>query len=135
MDARRSNRLFRKPPRTRLGSVEALSRLSIEVEGKKTIWTAQEDVRDYFYRLYIGRGLGEWFSLPPIKCALMRKILGSEAPGALGEGDFAYPFLLVLPMGFSWAFYLAQEAHDALHRKILGSSVPFIIDREPPTHL
>ena len=46
IDCRRSNRLFKPPPWTPLGSLEGLSR--IWLESMKKGFIAQEDVRDYF---------------------------------------------------------------------------------------
>ena len=46
VDARQTNKLF-KPPSTTLGSVEAWCRL----EGDEALCFAQEDVKDFFYRL------------------------------------------------------------------------------------
>ena len=46
VDARRTNKLFRTPPTTILGSVEAWSRL--EVEEQSEVFVAQEDVKDFF---------------------------------------------------------------------------------------
>ncbi|CAE7820938.1 unnamed protein product [Symbiodinium necroappetens] len=74
IDARRANRLFRSPPSTCLGSVESWTRL--EVEGGAPLFMAQEDVKDYFYRLGIDKRLGEYFSLPAIEPALLREVRG-----------------------------------------------------------
>ena len=64
IDARRANRLFRSPPTTVLGSVEAWSRL--EVQDHQDVFMAQEDVKDFFYRLSIDRDLSEFSVYPPL---------------------------------------------------------------------
>ena len=57
IDARRSNRLFRKPPWCPLSSGESLARM--EISG--TCYTAQEDIEDFFDRLGIGPELARYF--------------------------------------------------------------------------
>jgi len=117
IDARRANRLFRRPPRTRLGSSECWSRVDLE-EGN--LFIAQEDVKDCFHRMGIDRALGEHFGLPAVDAGLLRIALGDHLPDdvidiILNFGkDRVHPFLQVLPMGFSWAFHLAHEAHRSV---------------------
>jgi len=134
VDARRTNSLCRRPPRTRLGSIEALCQVELDVGDGEVMWVAQQDVKDYFYRLGISRNIGEWFALPEVDGRWMQEILGAQAPAILGTGT-VYPYLRVLPMGFSWAFWFAQEAHDHLTRKALGRGFQFVCDREPPPRL
>ena len=64
IDARRTNKLFRKPPSTMLGSSDCWGRT--EVDGAAPIFFAQEDVKDFFYRLGISKRLGKFFALPKI---------------------------------------------------------------------
>ena len=94
IDARRTNKLFRKPPTTILGSVDALSRL--EIEGEDThVFMAQEDVKDYFYRLSIDRGLGEYFCLPMVDGLLLKEYLGFLPDEFTKLSDqFAVPYIL-----------------------------------------
>ena len=133
IDARRANRLFRAPPSTCLGSIESWTRL--EAGEGAPIFIAQEDVKDYFYRLEIGKRLGEYFSLPAIDPSLLRQVRG-DLPEELsqlmdGSGSRIHPCLRVLPMGFSWALRLAHEAHVEVARRALVST-PVIRDRRPP---
>ena len=62
IDARRSNRLFRKPPWCPLSSGEGLARM--EVNG--VCFTAQEDVKDFFNRLGISAELSRYFGFPKV---------------------------------------------------------------------
>ena len=98
------------------------------------LFVSQEDVKDFFYRLGIGQDLGEFFSLPPIDPRMLQDELGYlpvEAAKLLDEGFHEiYPYMCVLPMGFSWAFHLAHEAHAELGRRTLPR-VTQIRDREP----
>ena len=132
IDARRANKLFRKPPSTILGSSDSWTRL--EVAGGEDVFFAQEDVKDYFYRLRISKRLGEFFSLPQVDCSLLKAELGflpAEVETLLGEGEGPiYPCLAVLPMGFSWAFHLAHQAHMHLAATTL-THAPFLRDRHP----
>ena len=73
-ESRRTNKLFRTPPTTILGSVEAWSRL--EVEEQSEVFVAQEDVKDFFSRLGISRELGEYFALPPVDIEMLKSELG-----------------------------------------------------------
>ncbi|CAE7038510.1 unnamed protein product [Symbiodinium sp. CCMP2592] len=74
VDARRTNAIFRTPPTTLLGSVESWGRL--EVGSDEDVFVAQEDVRDFFYRLGISKDLGEYFSLPAVDPERLQKVLG-----------------------------------------------------------
>lgn len=132
VDARKTNRLFRTPPSTAMGSMECWGRL--ELSQKDDLFIAQEDVKDFFYRLGIQKGLGEFFSFPAIDPFLLQKALGflpSEVQ-TLNDNSVAaiHPHMKVLPMGFSWAFHLAHQAHVEISRRTLPRTV-VIRDREP----
>ncbi|CAE7886307.1 unnamed protein product, partial [Symbiodinium necroappetens] len=55
-------------------SVESWGRL--EVGSGEDVFVAQEDVRDFFYRLGISKDLGEYFSLPAVDPGHLQKVLG-----------------------------------------------------------
>lgn len=130
LDARPANRLFRRPPTTILGSSEAWNRLEVK-EGCE-LFVAQEDVKDFFYRLQIDKELGEYFSLPPVDRGRLWDELGFLPPEIeeldADPQDYIYPCMRVLPMGFSWAFHLAHQSHMELSRRALPG-VPFLRDR------
>lgn len=131
IDARRTNKLFRTPPTTILGSMEAWGRL--EVDGDENeLFLAQEDVKDFFYRLGICKQLGEYFSLPKVDGKMLQECLGFLPEEFLHLSDQhhapVYPHLSVLPMGFSWAFHLAHESHCHLSRLCLPET-PMLRDR------
>jgi len=123
VDARRANRYFKKPPSTLLGSMETWGRLELPEEGD--LFIAQEDVKDFFYRLGISKELGEYFSLPEIQPRMLQAALGGVLPPEVVSlvenfsGQKIYPHFKVLPMGFSWAFHLAHEAHAFLAKQVL----------------
>ena len=136
IDARRANRLFRTPPSTCLGSVDCYGRL--EVEPGSTVFMAQEDVKDYFYRLGIEPSLGDYFALPKINVLKLREELGSLPPEVIRlvdqhDGDI-YPCLKVLRMGFNWAFHLAHQAHCHLASMAVPKA-PILLDRRAAPRL
>ncbi|CAE7244191.1 unnamed protein product, partial [Symbiodinium microadriaticum] len=102
---------------------------------KKEVFFAQEDVKDFFYRLQIPKDLGEYFALPAIDPELLKKNVMGYVPEEvleLAANDEAaiYPHLRVLPMGFSRAFHLAHEAHKSLAMRTL-SGTALMEDRRP----
>ena len=111
-DARAVNRRFAVPPATGAATAEALAQ--VEVPPEETLFVAQCDVKDFSYHLKIGPGLGRYFSLKPLRVGDVRAARPNmELPaGSLGYDDMIYPHLMVMPMGFSWAMYFAQRAHD-----------------------
>lgn len=131
VDARRTNRLFRRPPCTQLGSADSWGRAESSEGGP--IYFAQEDVKDFFYRLKIEKGLGEFFSLPKIDPVILKESLGympEEVSGILDHEDApVFPHLRVLPMGFSWAFHLAHECHCNLARCTIPEA-GHLVDRQ-----
>ena len=110
IDARRTNAIFRQPPRTLLGSVECWG----QVEARsRPIFIAQKDVKDYFYHLGISKELGEYFALLEVDVGLLEKEMGHLPPEVRGLGDAGravFPFLTSANgflMGFSsspWLF-------------------------------
>ena len=119
VDARRTNRLFRTPPSTLLGSMECWGRLESDSE----FFVAQEDVKDFFYRLGIPLELGRFFCFPCIDPHALQTEIGymPEDLRALvhRDGRGVFPCMKVLPMGFSWAFHLAHQAHVEITKRAL----------------
>ena len=77
----------------------------VEISG--TYYTAQEDVKDFFYRLGIGPELARYFGLPPVRVGLLADALGWECPSELlgmDPGSSFSPCLCVLPMVFPGPF-------------------------------
>ena len=117
-DARRSNALFRRPPRTVLGSMESWGRITLSGRDRKTLssstlFVAQEDVRDYFFRLRMPEGLKDFFCLPHVSVALLVDAfinLGFDVPESVRELGHVYkdiaPRFAVLPMVFLGLFIL-----------------------------
>ena len=133
IDCRRSNVLFRRPPWTPLGSLEALCH--VWLRGNRKAFIAQEDIRDYFYRLRLDERLSVFFGLPAIRVGtLLQRLV--DPPAFLLNRDLnsmVNPCFAVMPMGFSWAFYIAQEVHRGFAIRSLPC-VPasaFVVERRP----
>ena len=64
---------------------------------------------------------------------VLREAFGSDIPPELwnlDSTDFVEPTLSVLPMGFSWAFWLAQQVHSHIAVATLGAR-GLLMDRTP----
>ena len=120
IDAQRTNRFFRRPPKTALGSAESLSRLS--VDGGSYFFIAQEDVKDFFYRLRIPRDLGEYFALPDLDPGRLGEVFGNDLISEIQELCLNYgnapihSIISVLPMGLSCS--LGTRSTESGCRKI-----------------
>ena len=136
-DARRSNALFRRPPRTVLGSMESWARISLGARQEDSLYVAQEDVKDYFFRLIMPEALRDFFCLPALSTGVLLKAfrdLGAEVPDCLARlaavSKKVSPRFCVLPMGFSWAFHFAHVGHEELAVRSLPTT-SLIRDRMP----
>ena len=112
VDARRSNRRFRKPPGVAMATPESFARM--ETTGRDDVFVATTDVKDCFHRLRITSEFGKYFCLPPLT-------LDKEMTATL-DGDIDYtapvwPCLAVLPMGFTWSLYFAQQINKDIVSK------------------
>ena len=125
IDARRANAFFRVPPTGANSSSSTLGNLRIPKN--KKLWVGQYDVKDFFYRIGIPAALGSYFGLPPISSSMFSKITGVGTPPGLAGARRIFPVLQVLPMGFSWSFYLAQEALRCIVARTLPG-VRFLTD-------
>ena len=90
-------------------------------EISETCFIAQEDVKDFFYRISILDlpELCRYFGLPEVHTlTLMQGFrargLGvpSELFGYLDGPGTCHPRLSVLAMGWTWAFFLSQRVHE-----------------------
>ena len=107
-DARRTNARFKPPPCVKLPTGEAFSRIHLS-EGE-VMYGAGLDLKDYFHSMTIPVEMRSFFALPSLSAA--------EA-GVCEVGGIAvsletqiYPCFCTLPMGFSWAMWAAQAAHE-----------------------
>ena len=90
-------------------------------------------MKEFFYRLGIPWELSLHFSLEELTNDELCQVRPDIAPELISQNPsckmFA-PVCIVLPMGFSWSFYFAQEALRCLIRRAVPS-IKFIEDRNP----
>ena len=110
LDCRAVSRLFKRSAHIPLGSGSAWA--DIVLEPDTDLYISQSDIKDNFYRCGVPAGLSRLFCLPSVPTRWLRewgvKSVDSTSPE---EGALCYHSFLVLPMGWSWAFYFAQKAH------------------------
>lgn len=94
------------------------------------LYISQSDVKDYFYRLGL-RALILHFCLLDVSLDEFHILLGfiPEEACALGR-SLVTSGIVVAPLGFSWAFWLAQKAHDNI-AQICLPHIPPIYDHVP----
>jgi hypothetical protein len=125
LDARKSNVYFRRPPSRNNSSLAALGNVRVH-QGDK-LYASQYDVKDFFYRLAIPWELSKHFGLPALSWDEALEVFGEVGIKGYAPGSRIHPYFCVLPMGFSWAFYLAQEALRSCVVRALGAP-NFIVD-------
>ena len=96
---------------------------------------SQYDVKDFFYRLSLPANLRPYFGLPPVTREHIQHLLPVAALADIPD-DFSslYPVSCVLPMGFSLAFYLAQESLRCCVARALPG-MRFLADHAPAPDL
>ena len=138
LDCRSANELFSAPPDIALAAGYTFGQL--ETEAGQILFTAQSDVKDYFYSIGLPEGLRKFFCLPPVPAAQFSKFLrgGALDPCCLPPGDAnqVFPALKVVPMGWSWAMRVAQRIHQ--HQAELALNIgpeQVLVDGRPPPSL
>ncbi|CAK0822646.1 unnamed protein product, partial [Prorocentrum cordatum] len=123
-DARATNMCHRLPPRTVLGGAACLSEIDLSsyatalggFGGVCEPRFSGADVKDCFYQL-ANEEMGSWFgfdsalTIEDWDMGITRvwdDEVGDWTPARAGE--LLFPCLRVLPMGWAWALYFAQEA-------------------------
>ena len=100
-------------------------------------YTAQEDVKDCLCRLGIGADLSKEFGLLKVQVGFLRRAMGGDLPAELRDRpdkESVQPRLSVLPMCFSWVFWVAQQVHPHIAIRTLGPG-GLIVDRSPPPRI
>ena len=135
LDCRTVNELFRSPPTPDLGSAECFSRVGTaersaqapppepterlgagEEYKPRPVYFADADIKNCFYQCGMPPSWSDFFVLIEIPRDFLRArgitklISGADLP-ATGP---LYAALLVLPMGWSWSFYIVQNLHEKL---------------------
>ena len=100
IDCRPTNRHFADPPSCVLAPPESLARM--EVDPEDSLFVSTIDVKDCFYIIKIDQRFSEHFALPPLDASLIDSCKGKYT-------GLVWPCIAVLPMGFSWSLFFAQE--------------------------
>ena len=85
------------------------------------LFVGQSDIKDYFYACGIQSELSEFFVIVDISGAELREWDHSGEWKSFYDLESVSFGFSVLPMGFSWAFYFAQQAHLDLLKNFAGS--------------
>ena len=119
LDCRGTNRLHQSPPVTRLGSARCYGDLDLENLGPGEGWGIEADVNDAFYNFAIPE-LTHYFALNHPLTRAQWESCGVDAasvfdPNTRGFSKvdpdcFLYPCIEAVPMGWSWALFLCNEA-------------------------
>ena len=128
LDCRATNEMFQSPPDIAMPAGYSFSQL--QMKAKDTLYIAQTDIKDYFYSIGLPEELRPYFTFPQVD---LRKI-SPEDPRCIGvEGPvLIYPCMKVVPMGWNWAMYIAQRAHQ--HQAMLAAKVgveSVVVDGRP----
>eukprot|EP00438_Fugacium_kawagutii_P008128 Skav234369 [mRNA] locus=scaffold2071:40230:43653:+ [translate_table: standard] len=133
LDCRQTNQLFKPSPHTTLGSLASLAEMELK-EGTN-LYMSGADIQDCFYAVHIPPAMQEFF-------CLAFDVTGPEAAmiSGLGEDSFQHnmcsPCVSVLPMGFSWSFYLVQQIHQqSVQRSLAISDEALFLDNQPVPNL
>lgn len=120
IDCRGTNELHRPPPTTRLGSARCYSDLDLsQLPDGSSGWGMEADVTDCFYRFGLEE-LAHYFAINHPLSAEGWEQLGIGAAEVFDPDvgrmvrtsaqQLLYPCFRVVPMGWSWALFFAQEA-------------------------
>jgi hypothetical protein len=104
IDARPANRLFVDSPHVELANPSHLVQLQVPPGAR--MYTGKSDLSNFYHHLGLPRWMQPFFCLPPLSDGELAQ-LGLEASTCGGH----FPMCLTLPMGFSHAVFLAQQAH------------------------
>ena len=99
------------------------------------MFIAQTDIRDYFYSIGMPVELRSYFALPPID--LMKVVPDHPLCQAHhGASLIVHPAMKVVPMGWSWAMFIAQRVHQ--HQSMLAAGLDVsrvLVDGRPSPSL
>ena len=134
LDCRQVNYQFRAPPLTELGSLSALCEVQLEQDEK--LYVGGADIQDCFYACRLPKGLESFFCfLNDLRLGEVRRLwpeLVQDTYDHVDGDEMISPCLGVLPMGFSWSFFLVQRLHEQLTIKSMGiEREELILDSRP----
>eukprot|EP00435_Cladocopium_sp_Y103_P074644 s13_g50.t1 len=139
VDCRIGNAHHRQPPVTRLGSASSFVDLDMSPDvlrhklgcsGSPVGWGAELDVSDCFYQFEM-KQLSKWFGIDDPRSVSAWEKWGIQVTSVFDEDmqtdipvfsdTILYPVIGAMPMGWTWAFFFANETVAALAR---ASSTP-----------
>lgn len=119
LDCRGTNRLHQPPPTTRLGSARGYADLDLSKEPEGSGWGIEADVNDAFYNFSIPE-LTHYFAFNHPLTASEWSQLGLDASRVYDPSlrhhvitnpdELLFPCVEAVPMGWSWALFLCNEA-------------------------
>ena len=131
LDCRSVNKRFHPPPPLAMAAGSTWS--SIDLPTGEILYTAQSDIRDYFYSLELPTSLQSLFSLPGIPHHLLQEWgVPSSAELEVDAQGLIFPHLVAVPIGWSWAMWLSQRAHQQIALTASGLNVDrLLVDGRP----
>lgn len=132
LDCRGVNRRFKPPPPMALAAGSSWAQVS--VPAGSTLYCAQSDIKDYFYSLALPSSLQSLFCLPALPRSEVATwgINSTDLPETSSSG-WIWPRLRVVPMGWSWAMYFAQRAHQHLCLQATGLGMDRVLVEGRPS--
>ena len=124
------------PPITELGSLASLCETELQVH--ESFYVGSADIQDCFYACRLPSVMREFFCLGwGLTMSEVFEVTGGIVPqdcwnpGQYGQWS---PCLTVLPMGFTWSFYLVQKLHEqsTLHSLSIPRDRLFLDARPAP---
>ena len=93
---------------------ESQNLCKVRIRSQQGMFVAQEDVKDFFYRIVISSELSAYVGLPPISYDTLARAFTSadlQPPQGLANehGSFVRATLCLLPVGFSWASWFPSK--------------------------
>ncbi|CAK0825859.1 unnamed protein product, partial [Prorocentrum cordatum] len=131
VDCRATNRRFRRCPYLPMGTGSSWGEILLEDDAD--LWVSLSDIKDYFYACGIDDDLSSYFCLDDVPGWLVSELEGNDSRFSQFYGrDAVAPAFRVLPMGFSWSFYLAQIVHSSVVKGVLPDTAGLVLqDRRP----
>ncbi|CAE8638556.1 unnamed protein product, partial [Polarella glacialis] len=133
LDCRRVNMRFKKCPPVAMAAGYSWSQVQLGPD--ETLYTAQSDIKDYFYSLGMPLDLQPYFCLPHVPGRMLQE-WGIDPAGMTDDRGMAHPCFIVVPMGWNWAMWIAQRVHQ--FQAMQGSGLGFsrvLVDGAPPPDL
>ncbi|CAK0907614.1 unnamed protein product, partial [Prorocentrum cordatum] len=132
VDCRRVNASFRECPHVPMGSGSSWADVVMDTDSD--MYLSLSDVKDYFYACGLPSGLESFFCLPDITGEELKVVTqGDPSFGYLWGSAAVAPAMRVMPMGWTWSFFFAQDLHvHQVHQIRPWVSGALMQDRAPP---